>query len=197
MAATDVKASAQAADPLKIYCWIFIVLVIALAGFYFWKRGERKEIDAANVAAQAWLVSRTNEAEDRPNDIPGLAFEVEQYAEAFEAAGGEADLRISAERMEILATKSGMSRSGARAQPVEPNASRGFQTISEIYDFNPTTLENLITLAYNIDNSTRYRVMEMEWKLKSEKEGNTAPPFHAIGRSTLKVAMRAALRRAE
>lgn len=197
MADDDAKAPAHPTDPLKIYCWIFVVLVLALAGFYFWKRSERKDIDAANVAAQAWLVSKYIESEDRPNDIPGLAFEVEQYAEAFEAAGGEADLRISAERMEILATKSGMSRSNARAQPVEPNASRGYQTISEIYDFNPTTLENLVTLAYNVDNSTRYRVMEMEWKLLTEKEGNTAPPFHKIGRSTLKIAMRAALRRAE
>jgi hypothetical protein len=196
MAATDAKTSSEGTDPLKIYCWIFVVLVLVLAGLYLWRRSDRKAIDAANVTAQVWLKPNYNESEDRPNDIPDLAFEVEQYAEAFEIAGGEADARISLERMDQLATKAGMMRSGRRSQPVDANASRGYQTISEIYDYNPSTLENLVTLAYNVDN-TRYRVMEMEYKMLSEKEGNTTPPFHKIGRSTIKVAMRTAIRKGE
>ena len=197
MAASDAKAPSAGTDPLKIYCWIFLLLVVLLPVLLLWRRSDRKAMEAANVAGQKWLESSMNTAEDRPNDIPGLAFEVEQYAEAFEMSGGEADARISAERMEQLITKAGMSRSGVRAQPVDPNVSRGYQTISEIYEFHPSTLENLITLAYNVDNTTRYRVMEMDFKMLSDKEGNNAPPFHKIGRSTMKVAMRTAIRRGE
>lgn len=190
------KAPSAGTDPLKIYCWIFVVLVLLLTGLLFWRRSDRKAIEAANAAGEKWLKARYNESEDRPDDIPNLAFEVEQYAEAFEVAGGEADARISAERMDQMATKSGMVRMSARGSTVDPNTSRGYQTISETYEFQPATLENLITLAYNVDNS-RYRVMEMEFKLLSEKEGNNAPPFHKIGRSTMKVAMRTAIRRGE
>jgi hypothetical protein len=197
MAASDAKAPSAGTDPLKIYCWIFVLLVVLLTVLLFWRRSDRKAMEAANVAGRAWLEESDNKAEDRPNDIPRLAFEVEQYAEAFEMSGGEADARISAERMEQLITKAGMARIGVRAQPVDPNASRGYQTISEIYEFGPSTLENLVTLAYNVDNTTRYRVMEMNFKMLSEKEGNNAPPFHKIGRSTMKVAMRTAIRRGE
>jgi hypothetical protein len=197
MAPSDVKAPSAGTDPLKIYCWIFVLLVVLLTVLLLWRRSDRKAMEAANVAAKAWLEESYNKTEDRPNDIPNLAFEVEQYAEAFEMSGGEADARISAERMEQLITKAGMARTNIRAQPVDPNQSRGYQTISEIYELGPSTTENLVTLAYNVDNTTRYRVMEMDFKMLSEKEGNTAPPFHKIGKSALKVAMRTAIRRGE
>lgn len=197
MAPSDVKAPSAGTDPLKIYCWIFVLLVVLLTALLLWRRSDRKAMEAANIAAKAWLEESYNKTEDRPNDIPNLAFEVEQYAEAFEMSGGEADARISAERMDQLTTTAGMARTNIRAQPVDPNQSRGYQTISEIYEFSPATLENLVTLAYNVDNTTRYRVMEMDFKMLSEKEGNTAPPFHKIGKSALKVAMRTAIRRGE
>ena len=197
MASSDVKATSAGTDPLKIYCWIFVLLVVLLTVLLLWRRSDRKAMEAANLAAKGWLEASSNKAEDRPNDIPNLAFEVEQYAEAFEMSGGEADARISAERMDQLISKAGMARVGVRSQPVDPNASRGYQTISEIYELAPSTLENLMTLAYNVDNTTRYRVMEMDFKLLTEKEGNTAAPFFKIGKSTMKVAMRTAIRRSD
>lgn len=196
MAAEPADADRRGMDPLKVYCWIFLALVVALGVFYFLRRSERRALEAANKAADAWFTASYNNVADRPNDIPNLAFEVEQYAEAFEASGGEVDATISIAKMDALATQAGMRRSSSHPMNPDPN-SRGFQTIAEGYDYDPSTLENLVVLAFNIESTTRYRVLEMEWALLSEKDGNNQAPFHKIGRSSMKVAFRTALRRGD
>jgi hypothetical protein len=195
MADEPAEAGRPGMDPLKAYCWIFLALVVALGVYYIKTRNSRRAIQAANKTAEGWFTESTNTTYDRPNDIPSIAFEVERYADAFEASGGETENVISLAKMDALATQSRMRRSGNRSAPPEPN-SRGYQTITESYDYDPDTLDHLIILAFNVESTTRYRVMEMDWALLPEKENNQMP-FHRIGRSSLKVAFRTALRKSD
>ena len=199
MAAAETTAAGRAgSDPLKWYCVIFLVLVLLLTGLYFIRRGDRRALEQANAVAATWLKPAFDTRQDRPVDIPNLAFEVEQYAEAFEASGGESENVIKLEKMDALATAAGLTRTLNRNIPIEYNRSRGYQTIAEGFDYAPgATLENLVVLAFNVERQTRYRVMEMDWQLLSDKDGNTVAPFHKIGRSRIKVAMRSALRKQE
>jgi hypothetical protein len=194
--AAETTTARAGSDPLKWYCVIFLVLVLLLTVLWFVRRGDRRALEQANATAATWLKPAYDPQRDRPIDIPNLAFEVEQYAEAFEASGGQAESVIKLEKMDALATHAGLTRTGTHPQPIDQNRSRGYQTIAEGYDYQAgATLENLVVLAFNVERQTRYRVMEMEWQLLSEKDGNNVPPFHKIGRSRIKVAMRMALRK--
>jgi hypothetical protein len=197
--ATEPNAPARAGtDPLKWYCIIFLVLVVLLTGLYFMRRSDRKALESANATADAWFKPSYDTRQDRPADIPNLAFEVEQYAEAFEASGGESENVIKLEKMDALATHAGLTRTGTHPAPIDQNRSRGYQTIAEGFDYQAgASLENLIVLAFNVERQTRYRVMEMDWALMSDRDGNNVPPFNKIGRSKIKVAMRMALRKAD
>lgn len=181
-------------DPLKLYCVIFLLLVGVLAVIYVRKQSSRRAVEESNVTARLWFDEKQprNAREDRPNDIPNLAFEIEQLVEAYVAAGGEDAGTISEAKMKGFAAQSYMTEYRAGNETRDPKASRGYTTLWRNYEYNEGTLENLLVLAHKIDSSARYRVMEMSWQLKSAKDGNNAPPFHKIGRSSLKVALRTA-----
>ncbi len=182
----------KASDPLKLYCLIFLALVVVLGVLYVKRRGSRKAIEASNVTARVWFDQRQprNEREDRPNDIPSLAFEIEQMVEAYVAAGGEDSGTISDAKMKGFAAASFMTEARAGNETREPKPR--YTTLWRNYEYADGTLENLLVLAHKIDSSARYRVMEMSWQLKPGRDGNNTPPFHKIGRSTLKVALRTA-----
>lgn len=188
---TGVKKSA---DPLKLYCLIFLALVLVL-GFLYVKRGNaRRALETANISARLWFDDKQprNAREDRPNDIPSMAFEIEQLVEAYVAAGGEDASTIQDARMKGFATKYYMTEAKSNADVWTPN-SKGYTTLTRVYEYGPANLENLLGLSHTIDSSARYRVMEMSWVLQSGRDGNNVPPFHKIGRSTLKVALRKAV----
>lgn len=192
----DDVAPRPASDPLKWYCIIFLVMIVGLAVLYLKRNGDRKDLEAANAQAQIWFnVNLSRTKDDRPNDIPMLAFQVEQLVQAYEAAGGEDASTISESRMKGYATQAGMTEFKLGAENSDPNRGRGYTTLTRTFEYMPATLENLVALAYNVDNSTRYRVMELSWQLLSKKEGNATAPFHKIGRSSLKVALRKAIAR--
>lgn len=189
------EVAAAKGDPLKWYCGIFLVMIVGLAVLYFKRDGDRKDLDAANVQAKTWFNESMprNETDDRPNDIPGLAFEVEQLCDAYRAAGGQEANTISEAKMKQFATAAGMTEYKLGGDVTDPNRSRGYATLTRTFEYMPATLDNFVRLAFNVDNSTRYRVMELSWNLLSKKEGNTAEPFHKIGRSSIKVALRKAI----
>ena len=182
-------------DPLRWYCVIFAVMILALGVLYLKRRGDRQDLEAANKQAKAWFNENLprNTVDDRPNDIPALAFEVEQLVKAYVEAGGDEASTISESKMKVFATKAGMTEFKLGAEQTDPNKSRGYSTLTRTFEYMPATLENLVALAFNIDSSRRYRVMELSWNLLSKAEGNASPPFHKIGRSSLKVALRKAI----
>lgn len=182
-------------DPLKWYCGIFLVMVVGLTVLYFVRDGERKDLEVANGQARIWFHDALprNETDGRPNDIPSLAFEVEQLAEAYLAAGGQDANTISESKMKQFATAAGMTEYKLGAEIPDPNRGRGYTTLMRTFEYMPGTLDNFVRLAFNVDNSARYRVMELSWNLLSKKEGNTGEPFHKIGRSSIKVALRKAI----
>jgi hypothetical protein len=189
------ESAAAKSDPLKWYCGIFLVMIVGLAVLYFKRDGDRKALEAANAQAKVWFNSALprNEADDRPNDIPGLAFEVEQLAEAYLAAGGQEANTISEAKMKQYATQAGMTEYKLGGDVSDPNKGRGYTTLTRTFEYMPATLDNFVRMAYNVDSSARYRVMELSWNLLSKKEGNTTEPFHKIGRSSIKVALRKAI----
>jgi hypothetical protein len=189
------EAAAAKGDPLKWYCGIFLVMIVGLTVLYFKRDGDRKDLEAANAQAKAWFNEALprSEADDRPNDIPGLAFEVEQLAEAYLAAGGQEANTISEAKMKQFATSAGMTEYKLGGDVSDPNKSRGYTTLTRTFEYMPATLDNFVRLAFNVDASARYRVMELGWNLLSKKEGNTSEPFHKVGRSSIKVALRKAI----
>lgn len=191
-AETDVRAKS---DPLKWYCIIFVVMIVALTALYFKRNGDRKDLEAANAQGKIWFSETLarNTVDDRPNDIPGLAFEVEQLVEAYVEAGGEEASTISESKMKVFATRAGMTEFKLGPELNDPNKGRGYTTLTRTFEYMPATLENLVALAFNVDNSRRYRVMELSWQLLSKAEGNAAAPFHKIARPSLKVALRKAI----
>lgn len=201
--AEDPAAAAEGArkgtDPLKLYCLIFLLLSGLLGVLYLKRSSSRKAIEAANVSARTWFDTKQgrNAREDRPNDIPGLAFEIEQMVEAYVAAGGEDASKISDTFMKGFAAKAGMVEFQVGQDQTDPNKGRGYVTLMRRYEYQPATMENLLALAFNIDGSLRYRVQEMSFVLTSKKDGNTTPPNHKVNRSVLKVALRKALRPGE
>jgi hypothetical protein len=196
MAAAEADADARSqSDPLKWYCIIFAVMIVVLGVLYFKRRGDLERLEKANAQAKVWFDPRLprNNMDERANDIPGLAFEVEQLVEGYIEAGGEEASTISESRMKVYATKAGMTEFKLGGEQNDPNKGRGYTTMTRTFEYNPASLENLVLLAYNVDGSGRYRVMELSWQLLSKAEGNTKAPFHAIGRPAIKVALRKAI----
>lgn len=194
--AADDTGTTQRSDPLKWYCVLFALMVVLLLVLYVTRRGDLESLKAANAQARNWFnpTLARNTLDDRANDIPGLAFEVEQLVQAYVDAGGAEASIISESKMKQIATRSGMTELKLGAELNDPNKGRGFTTLTRTFEYaGGATLENLVTLAYNIDNSQRYRVMELSWELLARAEGNDRPPFHKIGRSSVKVALRKAL----
>ncbi len=194
--AADDAGTKQRGDPLKWYCALFAVMVVLLAVLWLRRADELESLQAANASARTWFspTLARNTVDDRANDIPGLAFEVEQLVQAYTEAGGAEASIISESKMKQIATRSGMTELKLGAELNDPNKGRGFTTLTRTFEYAAgASLENLVTLAYNIDNSQRYRVMELSWELQARNEGNDKPPFHKIGRSSVKVALRKAL----
>lgn len=195
MAADDTDTK-QHGDPLKWYCVLFAIMVVLLSVLYATRNGDLEDLKAANAQARTWFSPNLarNTLDDRANDIPGLAFEVEQLVQGYVDAGGAEASIISESKMKQIATRSGMTEVKLGAELNDPNKGRGFTTLTRTFEYAAgASLENLVTLAYNIDNSQRYRVMELSWELQARNEGNDKPPFHKIGRSSVKVALRKAL----
>lgn len=201
MAADDAAAEGarKPSDPLKLYCVIFLLLAGLLGFLYLRKSSSRKALEASNDTARSWFDTKQarNAREDRPNDIPTLAFEIEQFVQAYVAAGGEDASKISDTYMKGFASKAGMVEFQVGQDQTDPNRARGYVTLMRRYEYQPATMQNLLALAFNIDGSLRYRVQELSFQLKTKKDGNTAPPNHQINRSIVKVALRKALRPGE
>ena len=170
-------------------------MIVVLAILYFKRKGDLEQLEKANAQAKVWFDPNLprNNLDERANDIPGLAFEVEQLVEGYIEAGGEEASTISESRMKVFATKSGMTEFKLGGEQNDPNKGRGYTTMTRTFEYMPATLENLTTLAYNVDSSRRYRVMELSWQLLSKAEGNDKAPFSKIGRPALKVALRKAI----
>lgn len=182
-------------DPLKWYCILFGVMIVVLGVIYVKRSDDLEKLENANAQAKSWFNTKLQRSttDDRPNDIPNLAFEVEQLVKAYEQAGGQEASTISESRMKQYATNSGMTELKLGPEIVDPNRGRGYTTLMRTFEYTPATLENLVTLAYNVEKSLRYRIVEINWQLQGKADGNDKPPFHRIGRSSIKVALRKAM----
>jgi hypothetical protein len=196
MAADAGEKETREADPLKYYCVIFLVIVAALAVMYFKIEGDRKAYIAASASAQrALTVTGARTSAGRPEDLPTLAFEVEQYLTALQEAGGAeaGDSQISFDKMTQLALKAGLNATGTGNPSVEARTGSGYSTTTQRFDYDAASLSQLVTHIYNIEQQTRYRVTSVRWRLRPEKD-NATPPFNQIEKFSIEVSVRTGTR---
>jgi hypothetical protein len=186
-------------DHLKYYCVVFGILVVVIAVVAFQQKGTLEEYRKANVFAERLLTGRgmpEKTIEGRPNKIADLAIEVEKFVQGFKkSVGTQAGTEgISVKQMETAAFNVNMKQKSAGAENDEPNRGKGFRTRSRDFTYESATLEQLTTLAWNIEALGRYRVFEMRWKLADKKE-NSKPPYNLVNRPSIKVGYRQPLTR--
>jgi hypothetical protein len=192
---TDIPA--EGADPLKYYCIVFGVIVVALAVMYVKVNGDRDDYERANADAKRYLTADgVGPGRDgRPQDILHLAADVERFSGAYKIAGGDdAGGGISFEKMKSRATQAQMMLSHTSAPIVDTNQNRRFQTTSQKFTYDPADLGRFVRLIYNIESEGRLRVSEIQWQLRPESE-NQEKPYNKIQKSTIQVSVRGPLAR--
>ena len=186
---------AEGADPLKYYCIVFGVIVLALAIMYVKVNGDRDDYEKANAEAEAYMTGKglTVGRDGVPRDIPNLAADVERFSAAYKIVGSDAgEGGISFEKMKNFASGAGMTQTFASAPNPEASKVGHFQTVSQKFTYDPYDLRHLVTLVYNIEAEGRLRVSQIEWQLKPDAE-NTEKPYNKIQKSTIQVSVRAPL----
>jgi hypothetical protein len=189
-------------DPLKAYCLVLGFLVVVLGVLWIKLGGDRDDYEAANRRAEQLLTGKglTRVPDGPPPSIPDIAYEVERYVETYKATAGEGGANVSGiplEMMKNYASSSGMTQSHSGGGSVDVNRNRGYQTRTNDFEYEPTTLRNLLTLVYNVESKGRYRVQEITWRLDDPKKANAAPPYWFIAKPRIKVAVRTPIQREE
>jgi hypothetical protein len=177
-------------DTLKLYVAIFLAITAVLVFFFFRFQSEREDYAGANALAEQYLTGKglRRGTDDRPPDLPGLAFDVERFLGSYRAMGGEEGGTISADQMAKLADTSGLKQTDAAAPRTEFGRNRTYLTLSQKFTYMPSNLDRLTRMVYNIETQTRYRVTEITWKLL---DGAANPkPFNNIQKSSIQVAVR-------
>ena len=191
---TDAKKSG---DPLKYYCIVFALLIVVVGFVWFKLRGQLRDFKAANVYAEKLLTGKglpEFDSRERPNRLDALALSVDNMVKGYaEAVGGGGDgtgdsstIQLTALRRAEDTAKVAVKRSG-NEQRAE-NKPKGYLDVWVENNYEETTLENLITLVYNIEEVGRYRVTDLRWQLR--EKGNTEPPFTLIQRPTVRIGFR-------
>jgi hypothetical protein len=200
VAPKDDEAEKKPGDPLKAYCYVLGFLLLFLLGIWWFKiRVERDAYAAANVRAEQYLTGKglRKSPDDEPVTIPDIAYNVEKFVETYKSSlsdGGNAP-GIPLELVSKMASNAGMTQDGVQTERTEQNVNAGYETRSRVFDYKtPVNLKNLLTLVYNIETRGRYRVNEIRWQI-ADKKDNSAPPFHAITKPVIKVAVRTPIQR--
>jgi hypothetical protein len=194
----DVGATKKGMDPLKAYCLVLGFLVIVLGVLWIKIGGDREDYEAANARAEQLLTGKglVRQQDGPPVAIPALAYEVEQYVETYKASAGEGGGDVSGiplEMMRLHATNAGMKQIYVGSGQIDPHKAAGYETRSNDFEYDPTTIRNLMALVFNVENRGRYRVSEIAWKLQEPKD-NPAPHWH-IAKPKIKVAVRTPIQR--
>ena len=180
-------------DPLKYYCIVFGVLIVVIGIMYFLQRSTLEAYRVENEKAERLLTADANalDSQNRPRQLAALGLATHRLVTGYAAAvGGEGETRgISSEKIEALAATALVEYDRANSETIDPYGTRGFEQVQREYSFKPTDLANFTRLLYNIEGGTRYRVFEMNWRMRPTRE-NVDPPHHLITGPTIKVGFR-------
>lgn len=186
-------------DALKMYTVVMGLLVVVMAVLYFVIDARRDEYAQANAEAERWMTGKGQRLtlDDTPQTYPDLALEVERLSASFSEASGGSGLsrNISQEIMERAATAAGLRIKYASRERNTPNNAGRYVTISVRYDFGAQSGEDVVeiwrvlTLLYNIEVTSRYRVSEVTWQVADPNE-DPDPPYDLVKRVQLEVSLR-------
>ena len=186
----------KSGDPLKYYCIVFGLLILVVGFVYFKLKAELKDYKTANVYAEKVLTGKglpTTDSRERPNKFSELALGVDNmvkgYAQAVGGSGEGSVIGISQGTMDEAAREAKVKIFSQNAERRDENKGKGYLDIYREFIYEPTTLENLIALVFNVEELGRYRVTEVRWALRDEKN-NSAPPYTLIQKPSIKVSFR-------
>lgn len=187
------KAESTPGDPLKYYCIVFAVLIAVIGFVWFRIRGQLEDYRAENVFAEKLLTNDENatDGQGRPRQLAALGLATQRLVSGYASAVGTGmdSNGISAEQIDIQAQASQVEVDRAGTERTTPYSTRGYDEVERDYTFKPTTLGNFITLLYNIEARTRYRVFDVTWRMRPTKE-NTLPPHNQITAPNVKIGFR-------
>lgn len=185
-------------DHLKYYCIVFGILVVVIAVVAIQQKGKLEDYRLANSQARAALKAKGTTPDGRPRGIGDLAVEVEKFVQGYKASLGGAGTEGGDGISTRMITKAGgvdganMRYQFAGTEQDDPNRSKGFRTRSREFTYGLSTLDQLVTLAWNIEALGRYRVFEIRWKL-ADKKINSEPPFFKVNKPVIRVGYRSPL----
>ncbi|MGE0192364.1 MAG: hypothetical protein AB7T63_10025 [Planctomycetota bacterium] len=187
------KADTAPGDPLKYYCIVFAVLIAVIGFVWFRIRGQLEEYKAENAFADKLLTADENvtDSQGRPRQLAALGLATQRLVAGYASAVGTGtdSTGIRGELIDGFASRSLMEVDRAGTERVSSYSTKGYDEVERDYTFKPTTLDNFITLLYNIENGTRYRVFDVTWRMRPTKE-NTLPPHHLITAPNVKIGFR-------
>lgn len=179
-------------DWMKYFCFIFGALIVVVGVIYFKYRSERQTYETDTLLADKLITGkgmRLRDSNEVPTTVPGLAVEVHQYVSAYRKAVGGSEGGIPMTEMKNAATNANMRLITSSQIRTDEVRSKNYQTISRDFTYDSCTLEQLVTLMFNIESKGRLRVFEVRWQLEDDKL-NADPPHHKIRKPVIKVGIR-------
>ena len=186
-------------DPLKMYTVVMALLVIVMAVLYFVIDGKRKDYEEANAKAERFMTGKglKIDLDDRPKTIPDMALQVERLSTTYEQAAGGTNLDqrgISQAFMNNAATIVGLRQIYASRERSTPNRAGNYETVTQNFEYEAMAggspeVWRVLSLLYNIESQSRYRVSEVSWTTEDAKE-NPTPPFDRVRKPRITVALR-------
>ncbi len=168
-------------DFLRLYVIVMLVMAGVLAYFLWTLNKERKDYEDANASARAVFGSSdvAPTGGDQRATIRSLAVGVQKYLATFKEAtvkAADGGLGIPIETIKDRATGMGLETQGIVPDQSSKNQAKRYEEISSTFTFSPTDLQKLARFLYNVEaSSTRFRILDVRWELRTDKENPYAP----------------------
>lgn len=198
------RGARKEGDPLKMYTIVMALLVVVMTVLYLFIDGQRAEYEKANVRAERLMTGKGQRItiDDKPRTIPDMALAVERLSFTYEQAAGGTDMggrNISTARMASWAKVVGLRQVYASRERSEPNRNKGYETITQNFEYEAEAggdpeVWRVLSLLYNIESQSRYRVSEVSWGVSDQKT-NPTPPFDKVKKPRVTVALRLPMKR--
>lgn len=177
-------ADAKRSDVVRTYVWVMAVFALVF-GVAYWRFASIRDSyrEANEEAPRVFGTERPAGAQvspdARPTTISSLAVGILKYLQTYKEAkvkpeegGGRIPIQLVRDR----ASGVGMNIKTTPQEQTNPVRSKGYDEVYASFGFEPTDLERLATFLYNFEvSTTKYRVLELRWDLRTEKENPIVP----------------------
>lgn len=190
MAKTD---EATPGDPLKYYCIVFGVLILVIGVVWYGLRNSLETYRLENERAERLLTIDANEMDhlNRPRQLASLGLATQRLVAGYSAAVGTGgDTKgIASDRIDAQAKDVFLTVDRWDPEITDPYRNKGFEQVHRACNLLPTDLENFTKFLYNVESLSRYRVFEVNWRMRPPRE-NSEEPFFLIMGPQIKIGFR-------